>query len=254
MKGIWGRILRMERVDGTNAEALRGVASGELGHGDVVTALEQTAGRGRRGGRWSTSPGLDLACSMVLCPENLPAMGQFLLAKAVAVAVRSAVQKHMERAGQASEAVRIKWPNDILLGRDKVAGILVENELRGGQVSVSVIGVGINVNGLELEEAWQATSLLKASGTGAPLATVLQDLLEAMAREWWRMTAEPEALARDYSEQLWARGRFTEFELDGRPWRGRALEVDRQGRLVVESPEGSVEAYGMDRLRYGPRN
>jgi BirA family biotin operon repressor/biotin-[acetyl-CoA-carboxylase] ligase len=253
--GIIGqRILRMERVDSTNAEAARGVAAGELGHGDVVTALEQTAGRGRRGGRWATAPGLDMACSVVLCPEDLSAMEQFRLAKAVAVAVRSVVAGHMERTGHDPGNVRIKWPNDILVGRDKVAGILLENELRGSRVAMSVVGVGLNVNSTGFEEAWQATSLLVATGTGAPLAEVLQVLLEAMEQAWQRMAKEPEALAREYTEQLWARGRFTDFELDGRPWRGRALEVDAQGRLVVESPGSSVMAYGLERLRYGPRN
>lgn len=254
MGEIGSRILELASVDSTNAEAARGLAKGDLRHGDVVTALEQTAGRGRRGSRWETGPGLDLACSVVLQPDRLAATEQFLLAKAVALAVHAVVRGTLVEAGRDEHEVRIKWPNDVLVGRGKLSGILVENELRGPLVATSIVGIGLNVNSSAFDDAFQATSLRMETGVEHRVAEVLTHVCAALEHEWRRMSADPEAVGKDYADLLWAKGRFTDFLLDGLPWRGRALDVDEQGRLVAEGPEGEVAAFGMERLRYGARN
>ena len=254
MQPIGTRILEHAIVDSTNAVAAQGLEDGSLAHGDVVWALEQVAGRGRRGTAWHTEPGLDLACSVILKPENLQAADQFLLAKAVALAVHGVVARYLTAAGKAPERVRIKWPNDILVDRAKIAGMLVENELRGAVVATSIVGIGLNVNSAVFADALQATSLRNETGTRHGLPEVLQRVCAAMETEWQRMLHDPAALASAYSAQLWAKGRFTEFIRDGEPWQARALDVDAHGRLVVEGADGKVEALGLERLRYGPRN
>lgn len=254
MDFIGSRILEMASVDSTNAVAARGLEAGELAHGDVVTAAEQTAGRGRRGTHWLTAPGLDLACSVVLQPVELLSADQFLLAKASALAVHAVVCASLARAGRDPGLVRIKWPNDILVGRAKVSGILVENEIRGAVVSGSIIGIGLNVNSSSFEDGYQATSLRMETGVEVDVKETLGRLCAALEAEWQRLQRDPAMLAKTYTDRLWAKGRFTDFKLDGVPWQGRAIDVDTYGRLVVEGPDGAVAAYGLERLRYGPRN
>lgn len=254
MAPIGSRILELASVDSTNAYAARGLNEGTLGHGDVVTSAEQTAGRGRRGTEWHTEPGLDLACSVVLKPEKLDAGDQFLLAKAVALAVHEVVAGYLAEAGKDPGRVHIKWPNDILVDRAKIAGILVENELRGALVSTSIVGIGINVGSTVFADHLQATSLRNETGASLAPALVLRRLCGALEQEWQRMFRDPGAVASAYAEELWAKGRFTGFIRDGAPWQGRALDVDAHGRLVVEGADGKVEALGLERLRYGPRN
>ena len=254
MAPIGSHILELATVDSTNAMAARGLESGSLAHGHVVWALEQTEGRGRRGTAWQTGPGLDLACSVVLEPGELKASEQFLLAKAVAVAVHGVVAGCLATAGKDPARARIKWPNDILVDRAKIAGVLLENELRGALVATSIVGIGLNVNSAVFADALQATSLRNETGTQHVLPEVLQRVCAAMETEWQRLLQDPAAVASAYSAQLWAKGRFTEFIRDGEPWQARALDVDAQGRLVVEGREGEVAALGMERLRFGVRN
>ena len=93
-------IHRLSTVDSTNNYAAKGISEGRFAHGTVILAKEQTQGRGQRGRQWLTAPGLDLAMSVVLLPERLPAMAQFSLAKAAALAVHDVVAEVLATAGK----------------------------------------------------------------------------------------------------------------------------------------------------------
>jgi BirA family biotin operon repressor/biotin-[acetyl-CoA-carboxylase] ligase len=208
--------LHLRRVDSTNARA-RHLAAGGAPHGTLVTAAEQTAGRGRQGRRWSAPPGRGLLMSLLLreWPRLLP------LAAAVAVA---------ETIG---DAAAIKWPNDVLLRDHKVAGILAEGRPQDGWI---VLGVGLNV-AVRPDELppdvrdTAATMGLPPSGLEPTLARLLERL------ERWLAAGEPEVL------DAW-RGRDA---LAGRAvaWAGgagTAAGVDEDGRLVVEFAGGGRTA------------
>jgi BirA family biotin operon repressor/biotin-[acetyl-CoA-carboxylase] ligase len=204
--------LHLRRVDSTNARA-RDLAAAGAPHGTLVTAAEQSAGRGRQGRAWSAPAGLGLLMSVLLrdWPRLLP------LSAAVAVA---------ETVG---EGAAIKWPNDVLLGDHKVAGILAEGRPQEGWM---VIGVGLNVavrpNELppELRDT-AATMGLDSTEVEPTLARLLERL------ERWLTAGEPEVLdawrARDAlagRAVAWAGGA------------GTAAGVDEDGRLVVELADG----------------
>ena len=96
------------------------------GHGDVICAERQTAGRGQRGHTWTSPEGVNLLFSVVLCPTFLPAGEQFLLSQAVALAL-------VDTLGTCGIDARIKWTNDIYAGDRKLVGILIEHHLAGGR-------------------------------------------------------------------------------------------------------------------------
>ncbi len=243
-------IHRLSTVDSTNNYAAKGISEGRFAHGTVILAKEQTQGRGQRGRQWLTAPGLDLAMSVVLLPERLPAMAQFSLAKAAALAVHDVVAEVLATAGKDQAEGRIKWPNDVLVGRSKVAGILIENELHGGFVASAVIGIGINVDSVGLESGLAATSLRQEAGSAVGVEPVLALLCQRL-EAWWSMVRDcPDAISTAYADRLWAKGRFADFTLDGKDYRARPLEVDAAGRLIVEDDQGSVQAYGLERLRF----
>ena len=250
MPTIGDRIIRLATVDSTNNYAATGFARGELGHGTVILAREQTAGQGQRGRAWTTAAGLDLALSVVLLPEHLSAMGQFTLAKAAALSVHDVVAEAMRRAPPVIEEVRIKWPNDVLIGRNKVAGILIANEVKGSAVASSIVGIGINVNSSGLESELAATSLLRETGREHDLGELMGRLCQRL-EHWWPLVRTNEAaIASAYSDLLWAKGRYSSFTLDGADHTARPLDVDASGRLIVEDEAGAVAAYGLERLRF----
>lgn len=116
------------------------------GHGDVICAERQTAGRGQRGHTWTSPEGVNLLFSVVLCPTFLPAGEQFLLSQAVALAL-------VDTLGTCGIDARIKWTNDIYAGDRKLVGILIEHHLAGGRLARTVAGIGINVNQTEFDPA-----------------------------------------------------------------------------------------------------
>jgi BirA family biotin operon repressor/biotin-[acetyl-CoA-carboxylase] ligase len=233
----------LHSVDSTNKYAAEALRLSKLRHGAVILAHEQTSGRGQRGRTWRSAPGLDLTCSIVLQPASLKADEQFRIAQAAALAVLAVV------APQVPGEVRVKWPNDILVDRAKVAGILIQNELAGERIAWTIIGIGINVNSTDMDPEHRATSLRLAAGHALQLNEVLQRLCQAMEGLWHLLETDPHELGRRYLERLWSRGRWAAAELDGNALMVRPMDVDGQGRLIVEQQDGSVLACGLDRLR-----
>ncbi len=248
---IGERIIAVRSVDSTNKMAAELLAAQGSAHGTVILAHEQTAGRGRRGRRWASAPGLDIALSVVLKPAALAAADQFGLAKLTALAVADTVR---EALGTAGDGVAVKWPNDVLVGRRKVAGILIECELAGDRVRHAIVGIGLNVNSVDLPEELLATSLRTAAGGRMhDRDAVVHRLLAAMERRYAQWLHVPAGLDADYTAALWARGRWAPMWLDGAAVDRRPVDVDPHGRLLVEDPEGRVAAYGLDRLRFAAR-
>jgi BirA family biotin operon repressor/biotin-[acetyl-CoA-carboxylase] ligase len=206
--------VHFRRVDSTNARA-RALAARGAPHGTTVTADEQSAGRGRQGRTWSAPAGQALLCSVILRepPRLLP------LAAGVAVA---------EEVG--SEA-RIKWPNDVLVGERKVAGILVEGR---PHERWAVLGIGLNV---ALDRAELPAELRDRAGSlgrvPADIEPTLDRLLEGVAH--W-VGAAPGAVL----DALRGRDALLGGRVRWQGGEGEATGIDDEGRLVVLTDGGQV--------------
>ncbi|MCW5900359.1 MAG: biotin--[acetyl-CoA-carboxylase] ligase [Flavobacteriales bacterium] len=239
-------LIELPSVESTNRTIAGMAVRSELPHGAVLLAHEQTAGRGQRGRQWISAAGLDLTFSLLLRPQDMRADEQFIIAQVAALAV------HDTLVGHVPGAVRIKWPNDVLVERRKVAGILIENELIGDRVGQSIVGIGLNVNSRDLDAGLHATSMCLETGGTLDRMAVFGQLMEHLRRRYAQGKEAPARLRADYAERLWARGRWADMLLDGQPASLRPMDVDGLGRLLVEHPDGSVRAHGLDRLRFAP--
>lgn len=240
-------VISFDSLESTNKTAAELLRLSKVQHGAVILAHEQTEGRGQRGRTWIAAPGLDLTMSVVLEPAQLRAEDQFVLGKIAALAVSDVVLM------LTGKEVRIKWPNDVLVERHKVAGILIQNEVLGERVQSSILGIGINANSSGLPEELMATSLLLEAGRTVDLTVLLHHVCTALEARYTAWKDHPAALATAYTDRLWARGRWSELLLDGRPLLARPLDVEDSGRLIVEHEDGQILAYGLDRLRFAPR-
>ena len=212
--------LHLRRVSSTNDRA-RALAGAGAPHGTLVTALEQSAGRGRQGRTWAAPPGCSLLCSLLIRDPSR------LLPLAAGVAVAEVV----------GADARVKWPNDVLVGGRKIAGILVEGR---PQERWAVLGIGLNVavrmEDLPAELHERATTM----GLGPEaLDEVLTRLLAALER--WTQAAPAAVLAavreRDalLGRQIrWAAGEGTGAGIDGD---GRLVVLTRTGRVVLDAGE-----------------
>ncbi len=206
--------LHLRRTDSTNIRA-RELATRGTPHGALVTAAEQSAGRGRQGRTWSAPAGRALLCSLVLRdpPRLLP------LVAGIAVA---------EVAGSDAQ---LKWPNDVLIAGRKVAGILVEGR---PQERWAVVGIGLNV---ALQERDFPPELRETAGTLglAPEAVepTLERLLEALER--WL-----EADANRVLDGVRSRDALLGGSVRWAEGTGVGAGIDGDGRLIVETGGGRV--------------
>jgi BirA family transcriptional regulator, biotin operon repressor / biotin---[acetyl-CoA-carboxylase] ligase len=206
--------LHLRRTDSTNDRARELAASGAP-HGTLITASEQTAGRGRQGRTWLAPAGRALLCSLLL--RDPPR----LLPLAAGVAVASVVGPHG----------RVKWPNDVLVDARKVAGILVEGR---PQERWAVVGIGLNVAVRADEFPPELRESAGTMGLGPEaIEPTLARLLETLER--W-ITAAPEEVLGEFR----ARDALLHGAVRWAGGEGRAAGIDGDGRLVVESSQGRV--------------
>ncbi len=215
------------RVTNSTNERARALAIAGAPHGTLVTASEQTAGRGRQGRRWSAPPASALLASFLLRGERdrdgATARPPALLSLIAAVAVCDVV----------GAQAQIKWPNDVVLIREgrlaKLAGILVEGRPQDGW---AVLGIGLNV-AVRLEDM-PAQLRATAATLGEPRAAIevrLEQLIGALERR----LGEP---AQSTLETYRARDILREREITWAGGRGRAQGIDAAGRLVVGLEQG----------------
>lgn len=206
----------------------------ELGTpGLLVVADAQTAGRGTHGRTWESPAGRDLYLSFVWQPEVSPRQLPSITL-AVGLAIAELVEAHVPETAR----VQIRWPNDVMVGGRKIAGVLVESRVGAGSGDAPrlVVGIGLNVNREHFPAELEGTSLQLASGAPLPRDAILRELLtrlEDRLRAWER---EGSALvARDISPRLRHHGE--EVVID--EVRGRLRGVDVDGALLVE-PTGAA--------------
>lgn len=205
------------RATGSTNDRARALAQSGAPHGTVVTAGEQSSGRGRQGRTWSAPPGSALLMSLVVRGEH------DLLPLRVAVAV----------ARTCGDAATIKWPNDVLLGDRKVAGILVEGRPQEGW---AVAGIGLNV---ALRVADLPPELHDTAGTLGLSAADVEPVLATLLRE----LASALALNRaDLLGAYRARDALTGRRVAWNGGAGVAAGIDGDGRLLVDGDDGARAA------------
>lgn len=229
-----------DELPSTNDRALDLIAKSRPPEGTVVSADNQTAGRGQFGSRWVSAPGLNLMASFIFYPVWLKANLQFALAQAAALAVRDTVAEIAQiggMPGRPNMVVTIKWPNDIILNQKKIAGILIQNSISGTNLNSSVIGVGLNVNQLEFPpQLTAASSLALETQQKFSLANILNRLCSKMEQRYLALRAHPDTRPqRDYLLHLHKFHKKTLFErtATGQTFEGEIQGVTREGRLII---------------------
>jgi len=228
-------LIACDRVGSTNAEALALARAGERGP-LWVTARSQTAGRGRRGRTWVSEAG-NLYATLLLTDPSAPERAPELSFVA-ALAVHDALA---ECASHLGPALALKWPNDVLCGAAKVAGILIEGE--GTPVLAVAVGIGVNLvhhpNGTD----YPATDLASAGAHVRPqgLFGALSSAMLARLRQWDRGDGFA-AIRADWMRRAAGRGTGIRVRLIEREITGLFETLDEHGRLILRRADGTTEA------------
>jgi BirA family transcriptional regulator, biotin operon repressor / biotin---[acetyl-CoA-carboxylase] ligase len=231
----------------TNADLIARATAGEDIDGVVLIAEQQTAGRGRSGRTWATAPRAQLALSVGVGAADVPTSAWGWLPLAAGLAVVDAVE------AEAGVWAELKWPNDVLAGDGKLAGILSEVAGEaGGQVIVVGIGLNVTLRGDEVGEPGVAS--LVDLGVADPDRTRLAgELLRRLGERAMSWRAGDERLMADYRNRCTTIGSSVRAVLPGgHEVVGTALSVDDQGRLRIQTQDDVVAVSAGDVVHLRP--
>lgn len=225
------RLIVRDEVGSTMEEARRALSDGDAGKLWIV-ARSQNAGRGRHGRQWGSPPGNLYASLLLVAPG--PAALAPQLGFVAGLALHDAAAKVLGNA----EALRLKWPNDLLLGKAKTAGLLLEGESRAGQFNV-VIGFGVNIASCVTDTPYPA-AFLKQQNPSASIEAMLAALGDAwVARfETWQRPGGFGPIREAWLERAAFLGEDITIRLPEGPLQGRFAGLDPAGRLQLDISTG----------------
>lgn len=247
-----GKVTFYDVLGSTNTEGMRWAEESAL-HLSLIAADEQTAGRGRGDRTWQTPPGAALAFSLVIRPEEYREITSSRLTGLGALAVCDVIQSCYRL------PAKIKWPNDVLVGGKKLAGVLVETQWQGDQIQWAVLGIGINVARKSVpsqgELDFPATSVETVFGGAVDRWKLLKEVLEALLVRLPQL--DQDGFIGDWEANLAYRGDLVHILRDGgEPERGRIQGLNSAGYLRLKLPSGEEKLIqaGDVKLRQVDRN
>ena len=253
-------------TNSTNTLMKELLARGEWPEGERWLRTDfQSAGRGQAGNSWESAPGKNLLCSILLGHHRVKDKNPFYLNVLISVAVHKVIRSVLcQRSGlcSVSEAVSIKWPNDIYWQDKKVAGLLVETALQGGEIKYAIAGIGLNVNQTEwFSDAPNPISLQQITGKQYDLDALMQQLLEqvdeTLGEDMWHY----------YTSHLYRREGFWPFverEVNTAPtmnvqrddvqctkaFMARIEDILPSGEIVLRDQQNQERIYHFKQIRY----
>jgi BirA family biotin operon repressor/biotin-[acetyl-CoA-carboxylase] ligase len=227
--------IHLPQCQSTNDELLGILQNPEMtvGEGFVVSTDHQVSGRGQRGAVWESEAGQNLLFSLLLKPVSLPLRHAFWLSAAVATGIALAMKEF-------GVEVKVKWPNDLMVGDRKLGGILIENAASGRMLDRSVAGIGLNINQTHLPEG--ACSLAGITGRPLDRETVLHRILESVLNQSRILHMEGwEKIRSVYYQHLFRMGLVHSYRLpDGTPFQAILKSISEEGQLVLLGRDGEM--------------
>jgi BirA family biotin operon repressor/biotin-[acetyl-CoA-carboxylase] ligase len=243
---IGQKIIHLESVDSTNNYAANLLKSEVVSHGTVILTDNQYNGRGQRDSEWQSESFKSLTLSIILKPAIMTADQQVYINLCTCLSLIDVLSKYKLEA-------LIKWPNDIFVGERKIAGILIENNLKGNFLSSSIVGIGLNVNHAPTQFNC-ATSMYEQTGGYFILQEVFLATLSAFNSYYDFIENQKfEDLMNYFQEKMLGIGSAMWFEDNFGVFSGVVRGIDNQGRLKIQK-DNEIRFYGNKEIKWLPKN
>lgn len=245
---IGQKIIFKDSLDSTNNYVAKLLSLGELKSGTVIMAGEQTHGRGQRGNVWETEQFKNLIFSTYVEYANLSVHQQSALSQWVSLALCHALEDFGIRA-------KIKWPNDLVVGNQKIAGILIENQLKQNQLISSIIGIGLNVNQIAFNLT-NITSMKLCLGRDFEVDQVAFQLIQRLNElSIFIQSQRFYDLKNSYLQKMWLFDTWSLFNEPGQEvFEGKIMDVNDSGQLVMITRNQEIKTYSMKEIEFTLRN
>lgn len=242
-------ILHLSEIDSTNSELRRRLTSEPLDDFSVITADYQSAGRGQVGNHWESQPNMNLLMSILLRPLSLDVRMQYYLSMAVSSAIVRSINSFLPQT-----RVQIKWPNDIYVGDKKIAGILIENSLRGSFIADSIVGIGLNVNQtIFLSDAPNPISMKNITSTDFKCADIADTIRRNMMLAVDYVNNQMfDSIVKEYLSSLYRfDGQYHSFTdpISG-PFEARISNVEPDGHIHLIDSNGTDRRYTFKEVEF----
>lgn len=240
MREFVRRIRYFDQLASTNSFALNGLRHRAVTTGDCICCFTQTQGRGQRQKNWHSAAGQNLTFSVVVDLHFLPVARLFSLTQTIALSIADYVRTRIT-----NQHVTIKWANDIYVDDRKIAGILIETQLRMNHSCVAVVGVGVNVNEIfDSNTSFMATSLAQSTGKTYALVDELITLLDSINTHLRALHTQNYTLIhQQYNDNLYKKNQPIQLCYQNQQNTYILRHVLTDGSLVVEDDSARVHTF-----------
>lgn len=241
------QVVELLRVPSTNKYVEEIISKQNIPEGSIYYTFDQTAGIGQAENKWESEPGKNLTATMVVYPDFLLASEQFFLTIVASLSVSDAVNGYLH--GISSQ---IKWPNDIYVQHQKIAGILIKNFVTGDLLSATIIGLGLNINQVHFKEAPDAISLKILTDTEFSINEVLTNWHDKFAFYYDKLKKNRNEILDLYLSRMYMRGVAANYLVGDKIVNATITGVDKYGFLVLNDSKGKKYVCGNKEIVYPP--
>ncbi len=242
---IGSKLIKLKEVDSTNEYASN---MKNIEHGTVITAEKQTKGRGQRGNKWSSRSGENITASFYIEPDFLSVEEQFYLSMIIALSVRETIVHYIDEC----ENIKVKWANDIYYKDKKIAGILIENSLKGHSISSSIVGIGINVNQTIFDEKLpNPVSIKQIKGENISVENCISILCKKIEQKYNMLKeGKKKEIKNDYMKNLYRRKGIHSYIYKGHSLKAEIFDVLESGHLILRTEDNNLHKFDFSQIKY----
>ena len=239
------KYLFLNEVDSTNNYANGLVLSNAAEEGTVVLTQFQNRGKGQAGNSWESAPEMNLLASIILFPKFLNAGAQFQISKIISLSIAEFLLEHVPD-------VSIKWPNDIYVGNKKIAGILIENTVKGNFLDTSVVGFGLNLNQeVFVSDAPNPISLKQLTEKLYSIENTMDRIFDLFSKWYFRLqTSDNGSINSTYLKNLFRFRKYAIYKKDGVEFEARIVGVGDFGQLKLETNIGELKEFMFKEIEF----
>ncbi len=240
-------IIKLNAIDSTNSYLKKLSTEKELNNFTVVSTEYQINGRGQMGTTWESSKGKNLIFSVLVNFEELLITHRFYISMAVSLGIIATLNNQFDI------KFKIKWPNDILAERDKVAGILIENTFKGNNIRQAVIGIGLNVNQTEFSNPLKnVISLINLSKKKIDRDLLLKQLIKNIQSQFMLLKEKKlKLLKENYLKGLYGYKINLNFiDINKNNFIGKIIGVDEDGKLELMAKNKTIRKFNLKEITF----
>lgn len=245
MNNIGNRIIYLKSVDSTNNYLKKKLLDKNPDDGLLVFVDKQVSGRGQRENSWESEAGKNLLLSFIVYPTFIKADKQFILSKAISLAIADFISQYADN-------VSIKWPNDIYVSNQKIAGVLIENTIKGSEISSSIIGIGININQISFSNKIPKPVSLTMLTKKKYSINELLNILIGKINIWYNklLLGEIKSIDNLYAKKLFRLEQMHNYIIDGATIKAKITGVDKDGKLMIKTESDEIKSFAFKEIKY----